>query len=103
MGKILISMFTFLEIALNLDTFTHAPPLSLSLLLLLALTFLLSHPRQREINLPPPGNIFSKIFPRKHKTLEEAMIFFKRIQSVNMKMTWNIRLFIFGMIYNCFK
>ena len=33
----------------------------------------------------------------------KPMIFFIRIQSENMKMTWNIRLFVFCMICNFFK
>ena len=36
----------------------------------------------------------------KTKGMEKNVICFIKIQSENMKMTWNIRLFIFCMIYN---
>ena len=39
----------------------------------------------------------------KSKGMEETMICFIKIQSENMKMTWNISLFIFCMIYICSK
>ena len=75
--------------------------------------FLSSHPRQREIShsqLPitqliiPRQHFFWKfVFPQQQKGVEETMIFFIRIQSKNMKVAWNIRLFIFCMICNFFK
>ena len=37
------------------------------------------------------------------KGVEKTMICFIKIQLENMKMTWNIRLFIFCMIYNFSK
>ena len=54
--------------------------------------------------LDPPGSIFSKIcFPQKQNEVEETMICFIKTRSKNMKMTWDIRLFIFCIIYNFFK
>ena len=55
--------------------------------------------------LIPPGSILSKIcFPQQQKGVEETMNCFIKIQSENMKMTWNIiRSFIFCMICNVFK
>ena len=41
---------------------------------------------------------FLKIYSHKTKGVEEAMICSIKIQSENMKMTWNISLFPFGMI-----
>ena len=41
---------------------------------------------------------FENLFPPRQKGLEEAMICSVKIQSENMKMTWNISLFPFGMI-----
>ena len=71
-------MFTFLENALNLYIFTHAP---------------IPHSKLQV-------ECFRKsIFP-KIKGVEETMICFIKIQSGNMKMTWNIRLFIICMICN---
>ena len=48
---------------------------------------------------------FENLFPlwAKNKKVEETMICFIKIQSENMKMTWNISLFIFCMIYNFSK
>ena len=45
---------------------------------------------------------FENLFPSraKNKGVEETMICFIKIQSENMKMTWNISLFICYMIYN---
>ena len=49
-------------------------------------------------------SIRSKIcLPQQQKWLEKTMICFIKIQSDNMKMTWNIRLFILYMICNFFK
>ena len=48
--------------------------------------------------------ILSKIcFLQQQKWVEETMICFIKIQSENMKMTWNIRFFMFCMICNYFK
>ena len=41
---------------------------------------------------------FENLFPPRQKGWEEAMICTIKIQSENMKMTWNISLFPFGMI-----
>ena len=57
--------------------------------------------------LSPPlktwGRIFWKSVSPKTKGVEETMICFIKIQSENMKMTWNISLFIFCMIFNFSK
>ena len=50
--------------------------------------------------LKTPGRIFKNLFPQKTGGVEEAMICSIKIQSKNMKMTWNISLFPFGMIVN---
>ena len=60
-----------------------------------------TYPKDRRKLLIPPGSILSKIyFPQNQKEVEETMICFIKIQSENMKMTWNIRFFIFCMICN---
>ena len=48
---------------------------------------------------------FENLFPEraKNKGVEETMISIIKIQSENMKMTWNISLFICCMIYNFSK
>ena len=62
------------------------------------------HALDRRKLLIPPGRILSKIcFPQQQKGVEETMIFFIKIQSENMKMTWNIRFFILCMICNFFE
>ena len=62
------------------------------------------HTLDRRKLLILPGSILSKIcFPQQQKGVEETMICFIKIQSENMKMIWNIRLFIFCMICNFFK
>ena len=53
--------------------------------------------------LKPPGRIFGKSVSPKTEGSEKTMICFIKIQSENMKMTWNIGLFIFCMIYNFSK
>ena len=53
--------------------------------------------------LKTPGRIFWKSVSPKTKGVEETMICFIKIQSENMKMTWNISLFIFCMICNFSK
>ena len=66
--KIHFVVFTFLENTLNLCIFTHA-----------------QLPTQNSVSLKTKGG-------------EKAMIFLIQIQSENMKITWNISLFIFCMI-----
>ena len=66
--KIHFMVFTFLENTLNLCIFTHA-----------------QLPTQNSVSLKTKGG-------------EKAMIFLIQIQSENMKITWNISLFIFCMI-----
>ena len=70
-------------IKLNLCIFTHAPVLHSKLQV----------------------QFFENLFPprAKNKGVEETMICFIKIQSENMKMTWNISLFICCMIYNFSK
>ena len=62
--------------SLNLCIFTHAPVAHSKLLV----------------------EFFENLFPSRRKGLEEAMICCVKIQSENMKMTWNINLFSFDMI-----
>ena len=93
-------VFTFLENALNLGIFTHVSPHSK-----LAPKFLLSHPRQKEIT-HSQGSIFPKIcFPNSRRGGGNYDLLYQntKIQSENMKMTWDIRLFIFCVICNFFK
>ena len=76
-------VFTFLENALNLSIFTHAPvPYSK-----LQVEFF---------------EFFESVSP-KTKGVEETMICFVKIQSENMTVTWNISLFTFCMICNFSK
>ena len=91
--------FTFLENALVLGIFTHAPPYPK-----LDPKYLSSRPRQQEITHSPRLSILLKIcFPQQQKEVEETMIFYIKVQSENMKITWNISFFIFCMICNFFK
>ena len=53
--------------------------------------------------LKTPGRIFSKSVSPKAKGVEESMICSIKIQSENMKMTWNINLLIFCIICNFSK
>ena len=53
--------------------------------------------------LKTPGRIFWKSVSPKTKGLEETRIYFIKIQSEIMTMTWNINLFIFCKIFNFFK
>ena len=90
--------FTFLENALIQGIFTHAPPHSK-----LTPKFLSSRSRQGEIT-HSPGQLLLKIyFPQQQKGVEKTMICLLKIQSENMKMTWNIKFFIFCMLSNFFK
>ena len=62
------------------------------------------HALGRRKLLIPSRRILSKIcFPQQQKSAERTMIYFTKILSENMKMTWYIRLFIFCMICNFFK
>ena len=49
--------------------------------------------------------LFENLFPprARNKAVEETIICFIKIQSENMKMAWNISLFIFCMVYNFSK
>ena len=80
----------------------------------LTLKFLSSHPSQKEIThsqllitqlIIPRQHFFWKSAPppQQQKGVEETMICFIRIQSENMKVVWNIRLFVFCVICNFFK
>ena len=80
--------FTFLENALIRGIFTCITPHSK-----LAPNFLSSRPRQKKVTHSP----------RQQKKVKETTICFIKIQSENMKMTWNIRFFIFGVTCNFFK
>ena len=54
-------------------------------------------------SLKTPGRIFWIFFSPKQKGMKKTMICLIKIQPENMKMTWNIKLFIFYMIYNFSK
>ena len=71
-------VFTILENALNIDISTHAP---------------IPHSKLQ-------AEYFENLFPSQQKRVDKTMICFIKIQSENMKMTWNI---IFCMIYNFSK
>ena len=72
MGKILKFMvFTFVENALNLGIFSHAP-------------FSSQNTGQ---------NFLKTCFLQQQKVVENTVICFIKIQSENMKMTWNIILY----------
>ena len=83
-------VFTFLENALNVGIFSHAPHHSK-----LAPSSC-HHTLGKGKLLILPGSIISKIFfPQQQKEMEEAMICYMEIQSKNIKMTWKIRFFVF--------
>ena len=65
--------------------------------------FLSSHPRQKETTHSLRQHFFENLFSEQWKEVEETMTCFIKIQAENMKMTWDIRLFVFCMIYNFFK
>ena len=90
MGKFLTFMvFKIIGNALNLGVFTHAPLPSQN-----SPRSFYHHTLGRGKLLILPGSIFSKIcFPQRQKVMEKTMI-----QSENIKMSWNINLFVFGMI-----
>ena len=70
-------MFTFLENALNLGFFTHAPD---------------PHSKLQ-------AEFFKNFFhPTVERGRESHMVCFIKIQSENIKMTWDTSLFIFCMI-----
>ena len=50
---------------------------------------------RRKLLIPSVKNLF----PQQQKRVEETMICFIKIQSENIKMNWNIRFFIFCMIW----
>ena len=67
------------------------------------LKFLSLHNRQKE-TICSPSSIFLKIyFPQQQKKVQETLICFIKTQSENMKITWDIRLFIFWMSFCIFK
>ena len=74
-------VFTFPENALNLCIFTHAPVPHSKFLV----------------------EFFKNLFPPKTEGVDEAMICSIKIQSKNMKMTWNISLSTFCMVFNFSK
>ena len=69
-------VFTFLQNALNLGIFTHVPIPHLELQV----------------------EFFQNLFLQQQKGVEKTMIHFIKIHSENMKMIWNIMLFIFCMV-----
>ena len=74
-------VFTFPENAFNLCIFTHAP---------------VPHSKHQV-------EFFENLLPPKTEGVDEAMICSIKIQSENMKMTWNISLFTFWMVFNFSK
>ena len=89
--------FAFLENRLIWNIFNHTPPHSI-----LVPIFSSSGLGSRKL-LILPSSILSKIcFPQQQKGMEETTINlrFIKIQSENIKMTWNIRFFIFCMLYS---
>ena len=94
-----IYMWKFLGNTLSLDIFIHIHLSSQNFL-----PNFYHHPPGIGKLLIPLGSVFPKIFfPKKQKGVEETTICFIKIQPENMKMTCNIRLFIFFMICNFFK
>ena len=91
-------VFKFLENVMNLGIFTHAPLLTQNLH-----RSSYHHILGRGKLLIPPGCIFSKNFPPIVERGGGNYDFFIKIQSKNMKMTWNNRLLIFCMIWNSLK
>ena len=88
-------VFTFLENALNL-------------IILVMLPFPTQNSRSsyhqtlgRGKLLIPPGSISSQIFfPQQQKRVKKTMVCSIRIQSETIKMTWNVSLFVFCLIFN---
>ena len=74
-------LFTLLKNASNLYIFTHAPVIHSKL----------------------QAEFFENLFPPKAKGVEKTMIWFIKIQSENVKMTWSNSSFIFCMVYNFCK
>ena len=99
MGKIFKFVeLTFLENALIWGIVTHVVPHSE-----LASKLLSSRPRQKEITCSRRQHSFEIFLPQQQKGMEETIICFIKIQPENMKMTRNIRFFIFCMICNFFR
>ena len=98
-GKLFEFMeFTFLGNALIRGISTNAPPHSK-----LASEFLLSRPRQRKITHSHRHHSFGNLFLLTAEKSRENHDLLGKIQLENMKMTRNIRFFIFCMIFNFFK
>ena len=92
-------VFLSLEKVFNLGIFLMPP----SLVKALPQVLIINPPGTGEL-VDPPSSIFSKIYsPQQLKGMKKTMICFIKIQIENMRMTWNIRLFIFCMIRSFFK
>ena len=65
-------VFTFLENALNLGIFTHVP---------------VPHSKLQ-------AEFFENLFPQQQKGVKKTMICFITFRSENMKMTWNMVIYI---------
>lgn len=84
-------VLTFLENALNLTIFTHpplpsqnSPPTSYH------------HSQGRgKLLFPARYHFFENLLPPTAEGVEETMVCFIKIQSENMKTTWNFRLLVF--------
>ena len=92
--KFKFMVFIFLENALNLSIFTHAPASPRKTIL----KFLSSHLFGVKLLIPLVGSFSKLCFPQQQERVEETMICYIIIQSENIKITWNIRLCIFCMI-----
>ena len=91
--------FTFLENALIRGIFTHVSPHSK-----LIPKFLSSHTGQKKITYSPWQHSFENLFlPTAERDGGNYDLLYKNMRSMKMKMTWNIRLFIFCMTCNVFK
>ena len=98
MGKTFKFMvLTFLEHALNLGIFTHAPPPHPKL----SPKFLSSHRRPREITHFTRQHFFKNLFPPTAERGEGNYDLIYQNSIRRYEMTWNIKLFIFYMICNC--
>ena len=86
------TVFAFLENALNLGIFTNASPLSNQNS---PLVFIITPHTEQNYSFLQAAFFRKSVSPNSRKGVEETMICFNKIQSENMKMTWNIRLFIF--------
>ena len=94
------TVITFPENALNLGVLTNASPLPNQNS---PLVFIISSQAEQNYLYLQTAFFRESVSPNSRKGVEETMICFKKIQSKNMKMTWNISLIIFCKISNFFE